>query len=78
MVQQGDKAPIISPAISAWFARVLFKLAASVLFVVSICLMLMVLSHNPSDPSLNSIANDIAQSSNILGSHGANISSCSD
>ncbi|MGB2323769.1 MAG: DNA translocase FtsK 4TM domain-containing protein [Candidatus Puniceispirillales bacterium] len=75
MVQQGDKAPIISPAISAWFARVLYKLAASVLFVVGICLMLMVLSHNPSDPSINSTANDIAQTNNIFGIYGANISS---
>ena len=37
--------------------------------------MLMVLSHNPSDPSINSTANDIAQTNNIFGIYGANISS---
>ena len=75
MVQQGDKAPIISPAISAWFARVCFKLAAVGLFVVSIGLLLMVLSHDPADPSLNTTANDAVQTSNIFGAYGANISS---
>ena len=75
MVQQGDKAPIISPAISAWFARVCFKLAAVGLFAVSIGLLLMVLSHDPADPSLNSTANDAVQTSNIFGAYGANISS---
>ncbi len=75
MVQQGDKAPIISPAISAWFARVCFKLAAVGLFAVSIGLLLIVLSHDPADPSLNSTANDAVQTSNIFGAYGANISS---
>lgn len=75
MVQQGDKAPIISPAISAWFARIFYKLAAIILFAAALCLMLMVLSFDPSDPSINSTAGDINQISNIFGSFGANASS---
>lgn len=75
MVQQGEKAPIISPAISAWIARIFYKLIAGFLCMASIGLLLMILSFDAADPSINSTASDSAETRNIVDTASANISS---
>lgn len=75
MVQQGEKAPIISPAISAWISRIFYKLVAGILCISSFGLLFIILSFDVADPSINSTASDSAETRNITDAVSANISS---
>jgi len=68
MAEQDDKTPIISPVMTAWIKRMVFKIAAIGLAVIGVCLFAILLSYHPSDPSFNSAADaDPAVLKNMLG-----------
>lgn len=76
MAEQDDKTPIISPVMTAWIKRMVFKIAAIGLAVIGVCLFAILLSYHPSDPSFNSAADaDPAVLKNMLGGFGANLAS---
>jgi len=76
MAEQDDKTPIISPVMTAWLKRMVFKIAAIGLAVIGVCLFAILLSYHPSDPSFNSAADaDPAVLKNMLGGFGANLAS---
>jgi S-DNA-T family DNA segregation ATPase FtsK/SpoIIIE len=76
MAEQDDKTPIISPMMTAWLRRMVFKIAALGLAVMGMGLFAILLSYHPSDPSFNSAADaDAAVLKNLLGGFGANVAS---